>query len=133
MNADAVGQSWIRIDARKPVEGQECWYWFEVHKQVYLGKYSRVEYPGTGGLKGDQFYDNGGFLTDDVTYWMPKIKGDEDKPVPPTDFQRSGCLFHPLEIDDEEEEEDWSGMIRKSGRCDRFPSKTQKKKKSVDF
>lgn len=66
--------TWINMSDRKPTHGQEVYYYFEpvgVHK----GKYKRKELPeelfNQKGIMVDVFYGGGGWLTDDVTHWMP--------------------------------------------------------------
>ncbi len=124
MIKEKTGQ-WIDIMQEKPKEGQSCWYWFEVFKKVYAGKYSKVDETP---LIGDMFYDPKGYLTDDVTWWMPKEDGDDEKPVPPSDALRSKCHYHPLELEEGEDDDEWMGMVRKSGRCDRVAGKIKRKK-----
>jgi len=80
-------QKWLRIDEQKPEKKQKVWYWFEVFKKYYEGFYNSDEY------KQDIFYGDCGFLTGDVTYWMPREDGDK-KPKPPTIAQRKKCLYH---------------------------------------
>ena len=63
---------WRRIDNELPKRDQLVWYYFEV-TGVSAGFYRRNKY-------GDTFSGEHGFLTNDVTHWMPI---DEYKPKPP--------------------------------------------------
>jgi hypothetical protein len=45
------------------------------------------------GSYSDCFHDDGGFLTDDVTYWMPASDGEELPPVP-SDEEKAKDLYH---------------------------------------
>lgn len=59
---------WIRLDERKPEEGQEVIYYFDmvgVHRGFYVTETDEEGYVH------DIFYGKSGFLTDDVTHWMP--------------------------------------------------------------
>jgi hypothetical protein len=76
---------WISIKDQAPEDGQDVIYYFDVVGR-HRGKYCEVEYPEEWGLdsdgkpfKGHQFYSERGFLTDDVTHWMP----DNGQPLPP--------------------------------------------------
>ena len=62
--------NWISMKDKKPEEGQEVWYYFDV-VGVHCGRYHLSE-------DGDLFIGLNGFLTDDVTHWMPL-----EKPLPP--------------------------------------------------
>jgi len=86
--------NWIRIKDQKPEDGQDVFYFFDV-LGVYKGRYLRKEYPremfeeGTEPVYGDCFYGKKGFLTDDVTHWMPApTDGEWDKVLPdgPEDY-----------------------------------------------
>jgi hypothetical protein len=75
---------WILVKDKTPIEGQAVIYFFE-YVGVYRGHYTEIEYCEEMGLdengqryKGDQFYCDGGFLTDDVTHWQP----DEGQDLP---------------------------------------------------
>lgn len=69
---------WIKIKDQVPTEGQAVIYFFH-YVGVHRGKYEEVDYgEEVFGLdkngetyKGDCFYSDKGFLTDDVTHWMP--------------------------------------------------------------
>jgi len=54
---------WIEVKDRLPEEDQRVIYWFE-HTGVHYGKFTMTEH-------GACFYGPGGWLTDDVTHWMP--------------------------------------------------------------
>lgn len=95
---------WIRIDEQKPMEGQEVFYWFEPFEEIYKGKFFMDNYEGRLDWNpnkpgGDIFADKGGWLTDDVTYWMPYNNGDKF-PDPPTIEQRKKCLYHGRHINE---------------------------------
>ena len=87
--------NWIHIKDQRPEDGQDVFYFFEV-LGVYKGKYSRTEYPkelfeeGTEPVYGDTFYGEKGWLTDDVTHWMPlnrvTAEMDDYLPAPPEDY-----------------------------------------------
>lgn len=66
--------NWIHITDRKPEDEQDVFYFFEV-LGVYKGKYCKSNYyEGYDDIEpcwGDTFYGKKGFLTDDVTHWMP--------------------------------------------------------------
>jgi len=69
---------WIRVKDRLPKEKQEVLYYFK-YTGTSLGQYAKVEYPkevhGTDkAIYGDVFFNDDGFLTDDVTHWMPLPK-----------------------------------------------------------
>lgn len=72
--------SWIHIKDQKPEINQDVFYFFEV-LGVYKGKYEQVNfYEDEEDIEpcwGDCFYGKNGFLTDDVTHWMP-APPDED-------------------------------------------------------
>jgi hypothetical protein len=78
---------WKRIDRFKPAQKQEVWYWFEIFQKTYAGFY-RTDSHGQ-----DMFYGSCGWLTGDVTYWMPRYR---KKPRPPTVKQRKQCIYNPL-------------------------------------
>lgn len=90
-------EPWLRIGEVRPKHGQHCWYWFEVFKEVYLGEYRRIRVKLNNRVyRLNQFRDDGGFLTEDVTFWIPK-NSHPDKPRPPTKAERRTCRYHPLE------------------------------------
>jgi len=65
---------WIPIETQLPAEGQRVIYWFE-HTGVDRGWFTMTEW-------GPCFYGRGGWLTDDVTHWMPD-DGRGRPPKPP--------------------------------------------------
>jgi len=83
-------QPWISMIQQIPRQQQEVWYYFGVFDCVYAGHFSQDHNEGDED-ENDQcyqintFYGSGGFLGDDVMYWMPRIN--ENKPNPPTDIQ----------------------------------------------
>lgn len=64
---------WKDINQEQPEDGQEVWYYFDIFDRVYEGEYCHVREDGWDHM----FFGDHGFLTDDVTYWMPRNKGDE--------------------------------------------------------
>lgn len=90
---------WLRIDEHTPEENQPVYYYFGVFDCVYAGfyqKYYDEDYPE--GVFSDCFYSKSGFLTDDVTYWMPREELPEGvyfTPVHPTEYQKETCKYHP--------------------------------------
>lgn len=77
---------WIKVEDREPFEGQDVIYYFE-HVGVHRGKFTKtiyeVEHFGTdehgNPYEGLCFYSDRGWLTDDVTHWMP----DDGQELPP--------------------------------------------------
>jgi len=69
---------WIDIKDKKPVEGQEVFYYFNI-TGVSRGRYTRKPFKD---IEGNCFYGSDGWLTDDVTHWMPDDGG--SLPSPPT-------------------------------------------------
>ena len=55
---------WIRVDEHRPEVGQWVLYYFD-RLGMHLGWYA-VDEDGS-----DIFYGASGFLSDDVTHWMP--------------------------------------------------------------
>jgi hypothetical protein len=66
--------NWIKVEDSLPEEGQKVIYWFK-HTGRARGKFTMTEH-------GACFYGKGGWLTDDVTHWMPD-DGREILPKPP--------------------------------------------------
>lgn len=65
---------WINIKDKKPEPGKPVWYYFDVFNRIYDGHYYGTD-------KEDVFYGKHGFLTNDVTFWMPKNNNKKpDKP-----------------------------------------------------
>jgi hypothetical protein len=58
---------WIRIKDKAPEEGKLLVYYF-APLGCFIGKYKRCKTPQDGI---HTFYGKSGFLTDDVTHWMP--------------------------------------------------------------
>lgn len=91
---------WLRIDEQKPYNEQPVFYYFGFFDKIYKGAYSTEEVEFSGKiLVMDCFYGKSGFLSDDVTYWMPRIEGNEFFPEHPTKEQKKSCIFHPLQED----------------------------------
>lgn len=70
--ADAMDRKWILHKEQKPMPRQKVFYYFEV-TGVHRGRY----YPP------QTYAGKSGFLTEDVTHWMPDDGG--DLPEPPKD------------------------------------------------
>ena len=74
--------NWIHINDQRPENEQDVFYFFEV-LGVYKGKYERSQYPeelfdeGHEPVFGNTFYGKKGWLTDDVTHWMPAPTDEE--------------------------------------------------------
>jgi len=65
---------WIKVKDLLPEEDQAVIYWFECIS-VSRGKFTMTK-------DGPCFYGKGGWLTDDVTHWMPD-DGRTERPDPP--------------------------------------------------
>ena len=92
--------AWIDIRDKEPEDGQLVYYWFGFFDCVYTGHYEQYydEYYPIG-VYSNVFYNDEGFLTDDVTWWMPREKLPEGVylyPTGPTDEQKCNCMYHPL-------------------------------------
>lgn len=59
---------WIRMDERRPDIDQKVLYYFEM-VGIHVGRYGR--WTDEEGYEHDVFSGPSGFLTDDVTHWMP--------------------------------------------------------------
>lgn len=117
---------WLDIQKDRPEDGQRCWYWFEVSGRVFDGVHTMVDYPGHE-ARSDRFSGKGGFLTDEVTWWMPFVEGAEC-PKPPSIIRRGMCHYHPYESDDDSDDDGWGGHMRKAGRCGRIGERIPRKK-----
>ena len=82
---------WHRIDKEKPHEDQKVFYWYGLPDKVYSGFYESCESEWIKNV----FYGQGGFLTDAITYWMPRAEGQVDLPEAPTTKQKEQCIYHP--------------------------------------
>ena len=60
---------WIKVDDRLPEVGQKVIYYFE-HTGISIGKFMKAE-NNEDCQYGNIFYGKSGWLTDDVTHWMP--------------------------------------------------------------
>lgn len=87
-----MSNKWRRIDQEQPKEYQHVFYWFEVFGMVYRGQFCTTK---RGKVVLDQFYNNEGFLSNDVTFWMP-VEDSVDLPEPPSEAERRTCKYHPL-------------------------------------
>lgn len=61
--------NWIKVEDELPEIGQRVIYYFE-HVGVHVGKFMKVD-NNEDMPYGNIFYGKSGFLTDDVTHWMP--------------------------------------------------------------
>ena len=59
--------TWIKIDDKLPEEGQRVIYYFE-KTGIDIGRFSQEFIQP---MKGNTFHGHGGWLTDDVSHWMP--------------------------------------------------------------
>jgi hypothetical protein len=59
---------WISVKDRLPKDGQRVLYYFH-YVGVHAGNYAREL--DDDGYMHDVFYGKDGFLSDDVTHWMP--------------------------------------------------------------
>ena len=73
---------WIKVEKRVPQKDENCWYYFEL-LGMFRGQYGGVlvdehgkEMPGY-----HIFYNDEGFLTDDVTHWHPDQEEKPDYPI----------------------------------------------------
>ena len=88
---------WLRIDNVVPTDGQNVAYYFGFFDEVCLGTYRKGTpeiIDGEEILIADHFFIGGGFLGDDVTYWMPHNFNDPI-PEPPTVEEKMRDLYHP--------------------------------------
>jgi hypothetical protein len=98
---------WIHIDEQRPEENQPVYYWFGFWNQVYEGFYQTGDSEIIDGEEyggGNVFYGEGGFLGDDVTWWMPREELPEGVvfcPAGPTKKQKAACKYHPCGQDEE--------------------------------
>jgi hypothetical protein len=78
---------WIKVDDKLPKEGDPCIYYFK-HVGVWGGKYiGMTEW-------GPQFASLDGFLTGDVTHWMPL-------PLPPSQPKKEVLTMSEIKVGDE--------------------------------
>lgn len=59
---------WIRVEDRLPEESQLVLYYFEP-VGIHVGRYNKEV--DDEGYEYNVFHGRSGFLTDDVTHWMP--------------------------------------------------------------
>jgi hypothetical protein len=79
---------WLNIDMTVPDEGQEVWYYFGFFDHIYSGKHRSFREEGYApGVMSHCFFGASGFLTDDVTWWMPRVE-DDLRPDRPSRYQR---------------------------------------------
>lgn len=81
---------WLRIDEITPAEEQNVWYWFGLFDKIYAGRYI-----GADECSDNIFIDKGGWLSDEVTYWMPRNEGDIE-PEYPSKEEKGKCLYNPI-------------------------------------
>ena len=60
-------ENWIKIEDAQPEDGDIVFTYFEFTR-VEIAKYSKLKDYKSGG---HMFSNKSGFLTDDVTHWMP--------------------------------------------------------------
>ena len=61
---------WIKIEDRLPEEGQRVIYFFK-ETGISIGRFTQKAFEGE---KMNTFYGASGWLSDDVTHWMPLHK-----------------------------------------------------------
>jgi len=74
-------QKWIKCENKMPTVGQKVWYFFEVvgsHRGTFDGWYVDDDGKKWDGMH--MFSNDYGFLTGDVTHWMPDQEGKPNKP-----------------------------------------------------
>jgi len=74
---------WIKIEDKVPIEGQKTWTYF-VHTGISVMTYHSLEGTKDEIFGKHLFIGGGGFLTDDVTHWMPYTKGNKKPKSPNT-------------------------------------------------
>ena len=98
---------WIDIRDKEPEDGQMVYYWFGFFNKVYTGfyeKYREDDYPE--GIYSNIFFSDKGFLTDDITWWMPREElpeGVDLYPTGPTDEQKRNCKYHSFKEGEDED------------------------------
>lgn len=68
---------WIDIHDEKPYNDEPVYYYFDFFDKVYIGYYCEEDTSDFfnepyGKYKSNVFYGKGGFLGDDVIFWMPR-------------------------------------------------------------
>ena len=58
-----MSDNWVKVEDKLPKEGQRVIYYFK-ETGISCGRYMKTE-------SGDFFCGPAGWLTDDVTHWMP--------------------------------------------------------------
>ena len=62
---------WISVEDRLPEEGQRVIYYFKI-TGIDIGRFTRKPFDDLpDDCQGNCFYGSDGWLTDDVTHWMP--------------------------------------------------------------
>ena len=61
---------WIKIEDQLPEDGQQVIIYFE-HTGVEVAKYKNLKGTEDEIFGHNMFYNNSGWLTDDVTHWIP--------------------------------------------------------------
>lgn len=94
-------RQWLRIDEQLPENEQDVFYYFGVFDQIYEGKYFSQEtnFDDEDGpmYTLNIFGGKCGYLSDDVTYWQPRVEGQEC-PEMPTPEQKATCRYHPIKL-----------------------------------
>jgi hypothetical protein len=79
---------WININDKAPEDGQHVIYYFEP-LGMFMGYYERCK--GEAALYGTHCFESAsGFLTDDVTHWMPapEAPGNAQQQVQPDNAEK---------------------------------------------
>lgn len=74
--------AWIEIEDQVPEDGQVVIIYFE-HTGVEVATYKNLVGTEDEIFGHNLFYNKSGFLTDDVTHWMPCKDPDAPLPGPP--------------------------------------------------
>lgn len=74
--------NWIKIEDQQPEQEQRVWSFFYI-TGVEESNYKTLDDEHLGTM--DCFYNDAGFLCDDVSHWMP-VEASETTPEPPSDF-----------------------------------------------
>lgn len=63
--------NWINIYEKQPEEGQRVLGYFQEFDTIEIYNYQNVSKVDGGIFGTNCFYNERGFLTDDIVYWMP--------------------------------------------------------------
>jgi hypothetical protein len=68
--------NWIKIEDQVPEDGQKVITYFELlNNKIEIATYKNLWGRGDKMFGHNMFYNENGWLTDDVTHWMPWIPG----------------------------------------------------------